>query len=140
GGGTLWQPRSAPGEADVNARSPQQPRPCLRAELMDGRLGKRQAVGHLSAGALWRDHGLVFCTRIGTPLGAGNVHRSLRSITKVPRLGNAGLPTSYPPRLSDPGDHGVSIEAIADRLGHKNSMGTARVYRDHWLPFGSAGR
>src|SRR5215475_7544375 len=119
-------------------RLPRLMRPCL-SEVSNPASGMVHQTPVVCP-SLWRDHGLVFCTRIGTPLGVGNVHRSLRSITKVPRLGNAGLLMSYATRLSDHGDHGVSIEAIADRLGHKNSMGTARVYRDHWLPFGSAGR
>jgi hypothetical protein len=33
------------------------------------------------AGKAWQDHGLVFCTNIGTPLDAGNIWRSFRTIT-----------------------------------------------------------
>ena len=72
----------------------------------------------------------VFCTRIGTPLGAGNVRRSLRSITKAADIGERWTPRELRhPFVSIMSDHGVSIEAIADLVGHKNSTVTARVYR-----------
>ena len=55
-------------------------------------LHARQATDRKTAGATWRDHGLVFCTRVGTPLSAGNVRRSFRAITKAAGIG-AGLDT-----------------------------------------------
>jgi site-specific recombinase XerD len=98
-------------------------------------LHARQAADRLSAGALWRDHGLVFCTRIGTPLGASNVRRSLRSITKAAKIGERWTPRELRHSfVSIMSDHGVSIEAIADLVGHKNSTVTARVYRHQIRP------
>ncbi len=108
--------------------------PAMAADTLRA-LRTRQAAERLSAGALWRDHGLVFCTRIGTPLGAGNVRRSFRAITK-----SAGIGENWTPRelrhsfVSIMSDNGVSIETIADLVGHKNSTVTARVYRHQIRP------
>jgi integrase len=94
-----------------------------------------QAAERLAAGELWRDHGLVFCTRVGTPLGAGNVRRSFRAITKAADIGEAWTPRELRHSfVSIMSDHGVSIEAIADLVGHKNSTVTARVYRHQIRP------
>jgi Phage integrase family len=88
-----------------------------------------------SASAAWRDHGLVFCTSVGTPLAAGNIRRSFRAITKA-----AGIGETWTPRelrhsfVSIMSDNGVSIETIADLAGHKNSTVTARVYRHQLKP------
>jgi site-specific recombinase XerD len=95
----------------------------------------RQAPERLAAGEFWRDHGLVFCTRVGTPLGAGNVRRSFRAITKAADIGEAWTPRELRHSfVSIMSDHGVSIEAIADLVGHKNSTVTARVYRHQIRP------
>jgi integrase len=98
-------------------------------------LHRRQATQRLAAGAAWHDHGLVFCTRVGTPLSAGNVRRSFRAITKA-----AGIGETWTPRelrhsfVSIMSDNGVPIETIADLAGHKNSTVTARVYRHQLKP------
>ena len=99
------------------------------------KLHTRQTAERAAAAAEWRDHGLVFCTRVGTPLAAGNVRRSLRSITRA-----AGIGEDWTPRelrhsfVSIMSDNGVSIESIADLVGHKNSTVTARVYRHQLRP------
>jgi integrase len=98
-------------------------------------LHARQAAERLCAGTAWQDHGLVFCTRVGTPLNPGNVRRSFRAITKA-----AGIGESWTPRelrhsfVSIMSDDGVPIETIADLVGHKNSIVTARVYRHQLRP------
>jgi site-specific recombinase XerD len=98
-------------------------------------LRTRQATERLSAGALWRDHGLVFCTRVGTPLNANNVRRSFRAITKA-----AGLGEKWSPRelrhsfVSIMSDQGVRIETIADLVGHNGPTTTGRVYRHQIRP------
>jgi integrase len=98
-------------------------------------LHTRQAARRLAAGAAWKDHGLVFCTSVGTPLSAANVRRSFRTITKA-----AGIGETWTPRelrhsfVSIMSDNGVSIETIADLAGHKNSTVTARVYRHQLRP------
>ena len=98
-------------------------------------LHKRQAGQRLAAGAAWRDSNLVFCTRSGTPLAAGNVRRSFRAITKA-----AGIGEDWTPRemrhtfVSIMSDNDVPIETIADLVGHKGTSVTERVYRHQLKP------
>jgi len=51
-----------------------------------------QAGDQLRAGEIWQDHGLVFASRIGTPLTANNVIRAFRIITKKAGLGEDWVP------------------------------------------------
>jgi hypothetical protein len=53
---------------------------------------KQQGRERLSAGELWQEHGLVFASRIGTPLTANNVIRAFRIITKKAGLGEDWVP------------------------------------------------
>ena len=61
----------------------------------------------LLAGELWQNHGLVFCTAVGTPLAAGNVRRTFKKITKAAGLGEDWTPrelrTSFVSLMSDSG-------------------------------------
>ena len=77
----------------------------------------------------------MFCTRVGTPLSAGNVRRSFRTITKAAGIGDKWTPRELRHSfVSIMSDNGVSLEAIADLVGHKNSTVTARVYRHQLRP------
>jgi integrase len=98
-------------------------------------LHKRQAGERLAAGEDYSDHGLVFCTRYGTPLSAANVRRSFRAVTKAAEIGERWCPRELRHSfVSIMSDHGVPIESIADLVGHKNSTVTARVYRHQLRP------
>ena len=98
-------------------------------------LHKRQADDRRTAGAAWHDHGLVFCTSVGTPLSAANVRRSFRAITKAAKVGENWTPRELRHSfVSIMSDNGVPLEAIADLVGHKNSTVTARVYRHQLRP------
>jgi integrase len=96
---------------------------------------KEQTAQRLRAGKAWQDHDLVFCTRVGTGLAAGNVRRSFRAITAA-----AGLGEDWTPRelrhsfVSILSDNGVTIEAIADLVGHKTTIVTQKVYRHQLKP------
>jgi integrase len=98
-------------------------------------LHKRQAGQRLAAGAAWQDSNLVFCTRAGKPLAAGNVRRSFRAITRA-----AGIGEDWTPRemrhtfVSIMSDNDVPIETIADLVGHKGTSVTERVYRHQLKP------
>ena len=85
--------------------------------------------------AKWRDPDLVFATRNGTALSAGNVRRSFRAITRAAELGEDWTPRelrhSFVSILSD---SGVSIENIADLVGHKTTVVTQKVYRFQLKP------
>jgi len=52
----------------------------------------RQDEEKLAAGELWRDHGLVFTTTVGTPLDAANVRRYFRGICKAAGIGENWTP------------------------------------------------
>jgi integrase len=96
---------------------------------------KRQAAKRLKVGPKWRDSDLVFATRNGTALSAGNVRRSFRAITKAAELGEDWTPRelrhSFVSILSD---SGVAIENIADLVGHKTTVVTQKVYRHQLRP------
>jgi integrase len=99
-----------------------------------------QAKQKLKAGKAWQDNDMVFCTSIGTPLDAANVRRSFRRITKA-----AGLGTNWTPRelrhsfVSIMSDNGVTIEQIADLVGHRTTIVTQKVYRHQLKPVISTG-
>ena len=89
----------------------------------------------LRAGELWRDHGLVFASTVGTPLTANNVKRAFRIITK-----RAGLGQDWVPRemrhtfVSVLSDNGVLVEKIAPLVGHDRTATTESVYRHQIRP------
>jgi len=99
-----------------------------------------QAKQRLKAGKAWQDNDMVFCTSVGTPLDAANVRRSFRRITKA-----AGLGENWTPRelrhsfVSIMSDNGVTIEQIADLVGHKTTVVTQKVYRHQLKPVISTG-
>ena len=100
----------------------------------------QQAQQKLIAGKAWQDNDLVFCTSVGTPLDAANVRRSFRRITNA-----AGLGTNWTPRelrhsfVSIMSDNGVTIEQIADLVGHRTTIVTQKVYRHQLKPMISTG-
>jgi integrase len=83
----------------------------------------------------WKENRLVFCTRYGTALNAGNVRRSFRAITR-----RAGLGEDWTPRelrhsfVSLMSDKDVPIETIADLVGHAGTRVTEQVYRHQLKP------
>lgn len=99
-----------------------------------------QARNRLQAGKAWEDNDLVFSTGIGTALDAANVRRSFRRITKA-----AGLGTNWTPRelrhsfVSIMSDNGVTIEQIADLVGHQTTIVTQKVCRHQLKPVISTG-
>ena len=95
---------------------------------------KRQAAQRLRA-EFWEDNDLVFCTRTGTALDAGNVRRGFRLITS-----KAGIGEEWTPRelrhsfVSIMSDSGVPLETIADLVGHARTAVTEKVYRHQLRP------
>jgi integrase len=96
---------------------------------------RRQAEQRLLAGEVWQDHGLVFCTSTGTPLGAGNVRRTFKQLTRAAGLGEDWAPrelrTSFVSLMSD---SGVPVEEIARLAGHVSSRTTAAMRRGDAAP------
>jgi integrase len=99
-----------------------------------------QAKQKLKAGKAWQDNDLVFCTSIGTPLDAANVRRSFRRITKAAGLGECWTPRELRHSfVSIMSDNGVTIEQIADLVGHRTTIVTQKVYRHQLKPVISTG-
>jgi integrase len=99
-----------------------------------------QAKQRLKAGKAWQDNDLVFCTSIGTPLDAANVRRSFRRITKAAGLGECWTPRELRHSfVSIMSDNGVTIEQIADLVGHRTTIVTQKVYRHQLKPVISTG-
>ncbi len=96
---------------------------------------KRQDRDRLKAGDAWRDHDLVFCTGIGTPLDAGNIRRQFRDITVA-----AGLGTGWTPQelrytfVSLLSASGTPVEEIARLAGHSSTRTTEVIYRRELRP------
>ena len=96
---------------------------------------KQQERDQLKAGELWQEHGLVFASRVGTPLTANNVIRAFRIITK-----KAGLGEDWTPRemrhtfVSVLSASGVPVESIALLAGHDRTATTESVYRHEIRP------
>ena len=86
-----------------------------------------QARDQLRAGELWQDHGLVFPSRIGTPLTANNVIRAFRIITKKADLGEDWVPREMRHTfVSVLSANGVPVESIAQLAGHERSPRPSR--------------
>lgn len=101
----------------------------------------RQDQARTRAGEKWHDNDLVFASRVGTTLYAGNVRRSFRAV-----LTAAGLdPADWTPRelrhsfVSLMSDAGVPIEQIARLVGHTGTTTTETVYRKQIRPVVTGG-
>jgi len=73
----------------------------------------------------------VFASEAGTALDAANVRRAFRAVAKRAKLNEKDwipreLRHSFVSLLSD---HGVSLEQIADLVGHSGTSITEKVYR-----------
>jgi len=96
---------------------------------------RRQAKQKLKAGEDWQDTKLVFCTRTGAPLDAGNVRRAFRAITRRAKIGEDWTPRELRHSfVSIMSDNGVPIETIADLVGHAGTAVTEKVYRHQLRP------
>ena len=108
------------------------PQRCVEAlrqhrELQDG--------DRLRTGELWQDHGLVFSSRIGTPLTANNVIRAFRIITKKGALVDDWVPREMRHTfVSVLSANGVPVESIALLAGHDRTATTESVYRHEIRP------
>ena len=101
----------------------------LRAQL------RAQDDDKAAALELWQDRGLVFATKLGTSLDAGNVRRMFKNVCKA-----AGIGTDWTPRelrtsfVSLMSQQGVSNEEIARLVGHSSTRVTETVYRRELRP------
>ena len=108
------------------------PRRCVEALRQHWELQERD---RLRAGELWQEYGLVFASRIGTPLGANNVIRAFRLITKKAGLGEDWVPRELRHTfVSVLSASGVPVENIALLVGHDRTATTESVYRHEIRP------
>jgi integrase len=98
---------------------------------------ERQDRQRKRAGEKWKDHGLVFASRVGTELAARNVARAFRTVLRdAPGINeNEWTPRelrhSFVSLLSD---RGVRIEKISRLVGHRSTTVTEIVYRKQIRP------
>jgi site-specific recombinase XerD len=96
---------------------------------------EQQERERLMAGELWQDHGLVFASRVGTPLTANNVIRAFRAVTKKAGLGEDWVPREMRHTfVSVLSANGVPVESIALLAGHERTATTELVYRHEIRP------
>ncbi|MER7278852.1 site-specific integrase [Dactylosporangium sp. NPDC000244] len=100
----------------------------LHKQWQDGARGR--------AGDDWQETGLVFTSQVGTALDAANVRRWMRRVAKA-----AGLdPKQWTPRelrhsfVSIASALGLTLEQIADLVGHAGTRVTEAVYRHQLRP------
>jgi integrase len=127
----VWRSVRADGDTKTrkSRRSLKLPRRCVWA-LLD--LWDQQ-----QAGDSHQQPGLVFATRTGGPLSAGNVRREFRRvIDRVPGL----IGTDWTPRemrhsfVSVLSANGLTLEEISRLVGHDGTAVTEKVYRQEIRP------
>lgn len=96
-----------------------------------------QDVERTAAGPQWKEHGLVFASKVGTPLDPSHVRRDLRAAIR----GAQGIaPEEWTPRelrhsfVSLLSDDGVPLEEISRLVGHSSTAVTEEVYRKQIRP------
>jgi integrase len=100
----------------------------------------KQAEDRLLAGALWRDHGLVFASAVGTPLDPSHVRRGFRKVCVEARIGEKWSPRELRHTfVSIMSEQGVPVEEIARLVGHSATSTTETVYRRELRPVISTG-
>ena len=108
------------------------PRRCVEALRQQQ---EQQERDRQMAGELWQEHGLVFASRVGTPLIANNVIRAFRLITKKAGLGEDWVPREMRHTfVSVLSANGVPVESIALLVGHDRTATTESVYRHEIRP------
>ena len=133
----VW--RSVRSHSDVKTRKS---RRTLRlpVAVVDALKTHKAAEDRLLAGTLWRDHGLVFASAVGTPLDPSHVRRGFRKVCV-----EAGIGENWCPRelrhtfVSIMSEQGVPVEEIARLVGHSTTSTTETVYRRELRPVISTG-
>jgi integrase len=132
----VW--RSVRAGADTKTRKSRRtlalPRRCV--EALEGQR-RQQDQDRIAAGPRWQEHGLVFASKVGTPLDPSHVRREFRRAIH----GAAGLDAmAWTPRelrhsfVSLLSDSGVPLEEISRLVGHSSTAVTELVYRKQIRP------
>ncbi|MBV9143448.1 MAG: site-specific integrase [Pseudonocardiales bacterium] len=110
------------------------PKRCVEALVAQR---QQQNQDRIAAGPRWQEHGLVFASRVGTPLDASDVRREFRRAIRDAKELNA---TEWTPRelrhsfVSLLSDSGVPLEEISPLVGHRSTAVTELVYRKQIRP------
>lgn len=132
----VWRSVRAGGDTKTrkSRRTLALPRRCVDALRWQA---EQQDADRVRAGERWADRGLVFATRLGTPLDAADVRRAFRTAIReaegieaqewTPRE----LRHSFVSLLSD---SGVPLEEISRLVGHRSTAVTELVYRKQLRP------
>jgi integrase len=132
----VWRSVRAGGDTKTrkSRRTLALPKRCVQA-LQQHRV--RQGEERQTAGKAWKDHGLVFASKVGTPLDPSHVRRDFRLAIK----GAEGIdPGQWTPRelrhsfVSLLSDQGTPLEEIAQLVGHSGTAVTEAVYRKQIRP------
>lgn len=98
---------------------------------------QQQDQDRTAAGPRWQERGLVFASKVGTPLDPSHVRREFRRAIR----GAAGLdPDEWTPRelrhsfVSLLSDSGVPLEEISRLVDHSSTAVTELVYRKQIRP------
>ncbi|MHB8188780.1 MAG: tyrosine-type recombinase/integrase [Dermatophilaceae bacterium] len=101
-----------------------------------------QARDRTAAGERWQEHGLVFTSKVGTPLDLSHVRRDFRAAS----VGVVGVDAEdWTPRelrhsfVSLLSDNGVPPEEISRLVGHRSTAVTELVCRKQIRPVLQAG-
>ena len=87
-----------------------------------------QAEAQMAAGTLWRDHGLIFASEVGTPMDPDGFSHSFSRLCE-----RAGLGHWHPHELRHSGAslmlaQGTPLHVVSDVLGHASIAITKDVY------------
>jgi integrase len=88
----------------------------------------RQSEAKIAAGPLWRDHGLIFTSEVGTPMDPDNFSHTFSKLCQ-----KAGLGHWHPHELRHSGAslmlaQGTSLHVVSEILGHASITITKDVY------------
>ena len=136
----VWRSVRAGGDTKTSKsrRTLELPQRCVDALLLHR---ERQGQIRARCGDRWHDNDLVFASRVGTALDAGNVRRAFRKVTAAADLD----PAEWTPRelrhsfVSLLSDAGVPVEKIARLVGHTGTATTELVYRKQIRPVVTGG-
>ncbi len=89
----------------------------------------RQMQEQLIEGPNWKDHGLVFCTSVGTPIAPRNLLRSYKALLKraeLPDMRFHDLRHSFVTLLLAQGE---SLKVVQELAGHSDPRITQQIYQ-----------
>ncbi len=93
----------------------------------------RQSERRLALGEIWRDHGLVFASEVGTPIHGRNLLREYAALVRkagVPDISIHGIRHTVATLAIGAGQ---DIRTLSDLLGHSKTSVTTDIYA-HVLP------